>query len=363
MAATDAVPQDLLARVRRDVERSRLRARNGLKILSGVGAPTLGASPKDVVWASGKVELWRYRSDARSLRPPLFFIHSLVSRSYVFDLSPGNSFVEFMLQRGFDVFLVNWGEPDELEAHNELSTYTDELVPQLVREVCRVAGSETVTMFGYCFGGVLSLLYLAGNPEDPVSSLAVMATPVDFSAMSAMTGVIQAGRVDPESMLDRTGNVPAEVMRNSFRLLQPTADITSYVNLWQNLWNDDFVAAHQAMTGWGNDHIPFPGAAFCEMSRVLARDNLLKTGTLPIGGRDIRLADIRVPFLSILGEKDHIVTPEAAEGLCDLVGSAEKEELRIPAGHVGLIVGRSAHKRNLPAMADWLEKHSEGSTT
>ena len=71
MAATDTAPQDLLARVRRDVERSRLRARNGLKLLSGVGAPTLGASPKDVVWTSGKVELWRYRSDVRTIRPPL----------------------------------------------------------------------------------------------------------------------------------------------------------------------------------------------------------------------------------------------------------------------------------------------------
>ena len=357
--ATNAAPQDLLERVRRDVERSRLRATNGLKLLSGVGAPTLGASPKEVVWTSGKVELWRYHSDTRTLRPPLFFVHSLVSRSYVFDLSPGNSFVEFMTQRGFDVFLVNWGVPDELEASNDLSTYADELLPQLVREVCSIAGSDSVTMFGYCFGGVLSLLYMAGHPADPVSSLAVMATPIDFSAMGPMTGIIQTGRVDPEAMLDRTGNVPAEVMRNSFRLLQPTGDVTGYVNLWQHLWNDDFVAAHRAMTGWGNDHIPFPGAAFCEMSRVLARDNLLKTGTLPIGGREIALRDIRVPFLSILGEKDHIVTPEAAEGLCDLVGSTDKDELRLPSGHVGLIVGRSAHKHNLPAMADWLERHSE----
>jgi polyhydroxyalkanoate synthase len=344
MPATDA-PQDLLARVRRDVERSRLRARNGLKLLSGTGAPTLGASPKDVVWSSGKVELWRYRSDTRSIRPPLFFVHSLVSRSYVFDLNPGNSFVEFMLQRGFDVFLVNWGVPDELEADNDLSTYSDELLPALVREVCRIAAADEVTMFGYCFGGV--------------RSLAVMATPIDFSQMGPMTGIIQAGRVDPESMLDRTGNVPADVMRNSFRLLQPTGDVTGYVNLWQNLWNDDFVSAHQAMTGWANDHIPFPGAAFCEMSGIFARENLLKSGTLPIGGRTISLADIRMPFLSVLGEKDHIVTPEAASGLCDLVGSADKEELRLPAGHVGLIVGRTAHKRNLPAMADWLERHSE----
>ena len=359
MAQEHAEQADLLARVRRDVDRSLLRARNGLKLLSGTGAPTLGASPKDVVWSSGKVELWRYRSDTRTLRPPLFFVHSLVSRSYVFDLNPGNSYVEFMLQRGFDVFLVNWGVPDELEASNDLSTYADELLPQLVREVCRVAGSDTVTMFGYCFGGVLSLLYAAGHPDDPVSALAVMATPIDFHEMGPMTGIVQAGRVDPESMLARTGNVPADVMRNSFRLLQPTGDVTGYVNLWQNLWNDDFVAAHQAMTGWANDHIPFPGAAFIETAKVLGRQNRLTTGVIPIGGRDVALADITMPFLAILGEKDHIVPPASAGGLCELVGSDDREELRLNAGHVGLIVGRTAHKHNLPAMADWLEKHSD----
>ena len=357
--AEQVAERDLVARVRRDLDRSLLRARNGLKLLSRTDAPVLGATPKDVVWSSGKVELWRYRSDKRTIKPPLFFVHSLVSRSYVFDLNPGNSFVEHMLGRGFDVFLVNWGVPDELEADNDLSTYCDEHLPELVRQVASIAGTETVTMFGYCFGGVLSLLYLAGHPDDPVSSLAVMATPIDFEHMGPMTAMMQEGRVDPESMLDWTGNVPADVMRNSFRVLAPTGDVVGYVNLWQNLWNDDFVAAHQAMTGWANDHIPFPGAAFLETSRLFARENLLKTGTIPIGGRDVHLRDITAPFLSILGEKDHIGPPESAGGLCDLVGADDREELRLPAGHVGLIVGRSAHKRNLPAMADWLASHSE----
>jgi polyhydroxyalkanoate synthase len=263
-----------------------------------------------------------------------------------------------MLGRGFDVFLVNWGVPDELESDYDLSTYCDDLLPELVREVARIAGTPTVTMFGYCFGGVLSLLYMAGHHDDAVSALAVMATPIDFHAMGPMTAMMADGRVEPESLIDWTGNVPAEVMRSSFRVLQPTGDVNGYVNLWQNLWNDEFVTAHQAMTGWANDHIPFAGAAFVETAKVLGRANALKEGVIPLGGRDVALADIEVPLVSILGEKDHIVTPDSAGGLCELVGSRDREELRLPSGHVGLIVGRTAHKRNLPAMADWLEKHS-----
>lgn len=352
-------PDELVARIRRDAERSVLRLRNGLKHVAGVDAPVLSQTPKETVWQSEKVQLWRYHSDRRTIATPLLFVHSLVSRSYVFDLVPGNSFVETMRDRGFDVFLIDWGTPDELEAGNRLETYTDGYLPEIVDEVASITGQPDVNVFGYCFGGVLSLLSVAGNPDLPVRSLAVQAVPVDYRHMGPMAAMLQEGRVEPGDLVDATGNVPAEVMLNSFRVLKPTGDITGYVNLWQNLWNDDFLAAHQTMTRWARDHIPFPGAAFEQTTELFARENRLASGRVPLNGRTIDLADITVPFLNILGEKDHIVPPEATGNLPALVGSDDVEELRLPAGHVGLIVGRTAQQTYIPAMADWLERHSE----
>lgn len=351
-------PDELAARIRRDTERNLLRVRNGLRHLAGVGAPTLNRTPRETVWSSGKVELWRYHSDRRRIATPLLFVHSLVSRSYVFDLVPGNSVVETMRDRGFDVFLIDWGVPDELEAGNTLETYTDGYLPEIVDVITELTGQPEVNMFGYCFGGVLSLLSVAGNSDLPVRSLAVQAVPVDYRFMGPMTSMMQEGRVEPTDLLDPTGNVPADVMRNSFRVLKPTGDLTGYVNLWQHLWDDDYVAAHQTMTQWANDHIPFPGAAFVQTGELFARQNALATGQVPLGGRTVDLADITVPFLNIVGEKDHIVPPEATGDLTALVGSHDVEELRLPAGHVGLVVGRTAQKKYVPAMGDWLERHS-----
>ena len=357
--AQSSVASDLLARVRRDVERSVLRSRNGLKLISGVSRPQVGQTPKDVVWRSGKVELWRYRNDNRTVRPPLLFVHSLVSRSYVFDLAPGNSFIEFMLNRGFDVYLTNWGVPDELESAYTLETYCDGFLPDMADQVCAISGSENVNVFGYCMGGMLALLYAAGHTDGPMANLAVMATPVDFTKMGPMTSVFQAGSLDASHLVDETGNVPAEVMLNSFRMLAPTGDFTSYANLWQHLWNDDYVEAHQLMTTWAKDHIPFPGACMIQISDIFARRNLLATGRVPLGGREVDLADITVPFANIIGENDNIVPADSTAVLTSLVGSTDVEELRLRAGHVGLIVGRSAHTKHIPAMVDWLERHSQ----
>ena len=57
-------PLDLVSKINRDVERSLLRARNGVRYVRGTHAPKLGATPKEVVWQRGKAELWRYRNGA-----------------------------------------------------------------------------------------------------------------------------------------------------------------------------------------------------------------------------------------------------------------------------------------------------------
>jgi polyhydroxyalkanoate synthase len=92
-----ASPAEMLARVRSDVRRQAIRARNGVKYFAGIGRPQVGQTPKDVVWKRDKVELWRYRSDRRRWRPPVFIVHSLISRSYVLDLSPDNTLVGRLL--------------------------------------------------------------------------------------------------------------------------------------------------------------------------------------------------------------------------------------------------------------------------
>ena len=352
-------PAELVARVRRDVDRSLLRAKNGIKIVAGSDRPGVGLTPKDTVWRRDKAQLWRYRSENRTYATPVVIVMSLVSRSYILDLRPGNSFVEYLLGRGFDVFLVDWGIPDELEAGNTLETYCDEYLPRAVAAASDVAGVEGVTVYGYCFGGLLSLLYGAGHPGLPIRNLGVMATPIDFRRMGPMAALLQEGRVDPETLIDETGNVPPDAIANSFKVLKPTGDLTTYANLWENLWNDQYLEGYQAMTQWTRDHIPFPGACFRQTADLLSRKNQLATGKVDLGDRVVDLADITCPFLNVVAENDHIVPVDAVGPLTDLVGSQDKTELRLRAGHVGLVVGRSAAKNTLPAIAGWLAERSE----
>jgi polyhydroxyalkanoate synthase len=352
-------PGELLDRVRRDVERNALRARNGIKLAAGLDRPRLGQSPRDLVWSSGRCELWRYRSDRVSLAPPLLIVFSLVSRSYVLDLRPGNSFIEHLQSAGFDVFLIDWAPADARHADERLEDYASGYIPEAVRRTCEAAGTETVNLFGYCYGGVLALLYGAAHPDAPLRSLAVMATPVDFSDFGVWGEMAQEGRIDIESVIDETGNVPPGVIRQAFRLLKPTGEVRQYATLLDNVWNDEYVGAYQAMTTWSNDHVPFPGAAARQSLQMLVRENGFMTDRLRLDGEPVSLRDIRWPMLTVIAERDHIVPEPTAAPLPGLVGSKENDELRLAAGHIGLVVGRTAAKVTIPRIIEFLQRRSE----
>jgi polyhydroxyalkanoate synthase len=347
----------LLDRIRADVERNTLRARNGLRHLAGVGRPEVGSSAKDVVWRRDKVQLYRYHSDQRRLGPPILLVMSLVSKPYVLDLRPGNSFVEALVDRGFDVYMLDWGTPDATEADNSFETYCDEYIPFACAAVMRTSGTDDLHVFGYCFGGVLSLIFAAGHPEIPLRTLSLMATPVDFAAMGGMTSLLRDERVQVDDFLDETGNVPAEAVLRGLTSSRVTGDATMYASLLENLQSSDYIAAHQAMHGWASDHIPFPGACFRQTAQWLIRDNRLAENTLVTDRGPLDLASITCPVMNSVGTADHLIPMESNRPIIDLIPHLDQMEFQ--AGHVGLIIGGKAHRVSIPAMADWLEQHSD----
>jgi poly[(R)-3-hydroxyalkanoate] polymerase subunit PhaC len=352
-------PVDAVTRVNREVERAILRSRYGIRGPSGEPGPKIGATPKDVVWRRDKAELWRYHGGAIRYDPPLVFVHSLVSRSYILDLRPGSSAVEFFLQQGFDVFMLDWGVPDALDAENTLETYVDEYLPRAIRAVQRVTGQDEVTLAGYCLGGTFAILYAAA-PEAPVRNLVLMASPVDYAAMGAMVAAVKDGRLDVDELVDETGNVPAKALYAGFYMQAPTKQIAQYATLLENLSNDRFVEGYQAMSQWSRDHVPFPGTAMRQIVELLVRKNALMSGRINIGGRTIELGAVRANVLNAFAERDNVVPVEAVEPLSTLVGHpSRRTELRLGGGHVTFATGGQAFKHTLPSIARWIADRSD----
>jgi polyhydroxyalkanoate synthase len=349
---------EMLARINRDVQRSVLRARNGLRYVRGTHRPKLGATPKDVIWERDKAQLWRYRGGPVLFDEPLLIVTSLVSRSYILDLLPGSSSVEFLRNHGFDVFMIDWGIPDEFDAANTYETYIDEYLPRAAEAVFRETGAEQITMIGYCLGGVLASLYACGHDDAQVRNLVLLATPVDFSEMGPMVAALLEGRLDPDDVIDHTGNVPADALYSGFFMMAPTTVVAQNATLLENLWNDEFVKGFQAMNQWTRDQVPFPGAAFRQTVEDLIRRNALMTGSWRLGGREIQLTNTDATVVNVMAAKDNVVPRAASEPAGALIGRPDRrEEMVMEGGHVTFGTGRSAFKHTLPRLVEWLAAH------
>jgi poly[(R)-3-hydroxyalkanoate] polymerase subunit PhaC len=341
------------------LERQILRTRNGLAYLAGANRPAMAQTPRDLVWKRDKARLWRYRSDSRRWQPPILIVHSLVSKSYILDLLPGTSMIGYLIDEGFDVFLLDWVPPDPADAENTLETYVDEYIPRAIGAVLDEADADEVTLIGYCFGGVLTLLEVAAHPDAPVRNLMVMATPCDYHEMGFMSNMFRDGRLNPDDVIDETGLVPAGALDEGFQSLKPTEYVTQRVNFFQNLWNDEFVAGFLAIAFWARDQVAFPGGVFRQTVDRLIRQNALMSGVVPHGRGEVRLSDIRCPFLNAYAEQDTITPAASSEPLTRLVGSDDVSELRLESGHIGFVAGRQAAKVARPQIRGWLADHSE----
>ena len=138
------------SRVRAEVERAILRNVKGLEYFS-TGDPAMGLTPRDPIYARGTLRLYRYRPLASEVyRVPVLLVMSLVSRAYILDLTPGQSFIEFLLRQGYDVYMIDWGVPRPEDRRLRLEDYTLDFMRDCVARVLVDSGEPDVSMIGYC---------------------------------------------------------------------------------------------------------------------------------------------------------------------------------------------------------------------
>ncbi len=345
-------------RVREEVERSLQRGVKGLQYLSA-DAPDVGMTPKDEIYSRGTLRLFHYKPQVDEVyRVPILLVMSLVSRSYIFDLTPGQSLVEFLLRQGYDVYMIDWGEPRAEDSRLRMENYVLDFIPDCIDRVLADCGEPDLSLTGYCMGGSLALMYGALHSDGPVKNLACFTTPYNYDGMGLFKEFSDPKHFDVDRIVDTLGNVPPEMMARSFEMLRPVSRVAGRIRLWDNMWNDEFVRSYRVFDRWANEQIAFPGECFRQSTKELQWANKLYKGEFRLGGNLVDVSQIHVPFLHVMAEHDHIVPYEAARELVDAVGSEDKQSIVLKGGHVSLISGPNAVRRMWPAFDSWLSVRS-----
>ncbi len=320
----------------------------------------VGVSPKEVIWTYRKTTLYRYRSSQRRHPVPILLTFALINRPDIFDLRPGNSFVEYLLEEGYDVFLVDWGYADEEDADNGLDDYALEYIPRAIREVRRTSGAEEITLIGWCIGAVLSGMYLSLTPDAPVRNWIPLTMPFD-AANTTYETLLGNDEVDTDWMSQHGAYLPGGYVDTVNKMLKP---VPNYVGTPLRLFRQvqDGTAdrdSYQPMARWVADNPNFPMRAFREWVTWVYKENRLARGRLRLRGQKVDFAAIRQAILVVTATKDHIAPRDGTMPVFDVLTSEDVEHLDGVGGHIGLMAGSRARREIWPQLNAWLEPRSQ----
>lgn len=324
----------------------------------------IAQTPKELIWTLNKAKLYRYvpvMPAEKRHKVPLFLVFAIMNRPHVLDLRAGHSFVEYMLEHGYDVYLLDWGIPGPEDQNLGFADYALEYLPRALRKFKSVSGADEFSMLGWCLGALISTLYASLRPHDGLKNLILLTAPLDFSDKT--TGGFSRWSSHPSFNADRIvetfGNVPGEMIDTGAKMLKPVENyLGNYVALWDNIDNPRTVEAWHAMNTWVRDIIPMAGAAYQQLINEFYKENRLIEGTLFLRGERVDLRNLTASVLNVIAEGDHITPPCQSERVLDLVGSEEKELFRVRGGHIGIMAGRGAEKSTWPHIESWLAARS-----
>lgn len=328
----------------------------GLETLREVDDFDYGATQKQEVWRDGKTVLYRFVGPkAPSARVPILVSYALVNRPYMIDLQDDRSLVKGLLERGEDVYVLDWGYPDRSDRYLDLEDYVQRFIGGAVDHLRESHGVSAVNLLGICQGGVLALCYAALNGSK-VRNLITMVTPVDFQTPDNMLSNWTRG-MDVDLFVDTLGNVPADLMNFSYLMLKPfRLNLQKYVGMVDILDDAKAMQDFLRMEKWIFDSPDQAGEAFRQFIKMFYQDNGFINGGVRIGEEDVDLGFVDMPVLNIFAEQDHLVPPQASRAMEALIGTEDYTELSFRGGHIGIYVSSRAQKEVPDTIHDWLRK-------
>ncbi len=291
-----------------------------------------------------------------TVKTPVLVVYAFINRHYLLDLLPEISVINNLLKQGFNIYSTDWGTPSVYDKDLTIGHFINKYMDKSVDLIRKTTNSDKISLFGYCWGGDLVLLYAALHPEK-VKNVVTVATPGDFSLDDTLLSV-WSKRMDVDALLDTFGNAPSILFNSAFALRNPVENISKYPHFFEQPRGLESMFEFFATEMWLNDSRPVIGEIYREFIKYCYQQNLLIKNQMKVDDKIVDLKNINMPFLNVMAQRDDLVAPRSSAALMNAVGSSDKSVIEFPSGHVGLIIGQRAHKEVWPKVGEWLRSRS-----
>ncbi|HWO18400.1 MAG TPA: AMP-binding protein [Kofleriaceae bacterium] len=355
----------------RRLRRLGLAWQNALEIARAGRLTSPYGAPFEVVHEDAVARLRHYQPDPAAVRPlraPLLLVPPLMVASEVYDISPDTSAVAYLLGAGVDVWLVDFGAPED--APGGMQRTLDDHVRAVAGAIERVrqATRHDVHLAGYSQGGMFCYQAAAFRRSAGLASVIGIGSPVDLHRTmrldEGITERVVAGlRAAIAWPLARIEGLPGVLTSTGFKVLSARKEVGQLVDFVRNLHDREALEKREAKRLFlgGGGFVAWPGPAFRQFVDELIVGNRMKSGGFVIDGHTVTLADLACPILYFLGSRDQMGRPAAVRGIRRAAPrAAAMYEVTVKAGHFGLVVGSTALTATWPSVVEWIRWREGG---
>ncbi len=357
-----------IRKLRRRLAAARKGAENAAIILKQgrLGAPYRAAY--DVIDEGPIHRLRHYRPEDADgpRRPALLFVPPLMVSSEIYDISPELSAVAALIDRGIDVWLVDFGAPEEEE--DGLRRSLEDHILAVAASIERAAAQtgQAVHVAGYSQGGMFAYQAAAYLRSEHIASLITFGSPVDIwrnlpvKVNEEVTGkMVEAAGAALAPGLRHLSGLPGALTSTGFKVFNAHKEVKQIASFFGLLHDRDALLKREPSRRFlgGEGFVSWPGPAFRQFVDQVIVQNRMKSGGLVMGGRSTSLGDISCPVLALVGTRDDMARPAAVRGIIQAAPAADVHLVDVAAGHFGLVVGSTALTRVWPLVGDWIAWH------
>ena len=306
----------------------------------------LAITPGKVVYRNRLIELIQYSPATDKVKPePILIVPAWIMKYYILDLSPKNSFIQYLTQQGYTVFCISWHNPTSKDRELTMDDYRLLGVESALDAVQAITGQAQAHGVGYCLGGTLMSIAAATQAREKkerFKSLCQLAAQTDFSEAGELMLFIDQSQVTfLEDMMWHQGVLDNSQMAGAFQMLRSNDLIWS--RMVHELMMGESTSANDLMA-WNADATRMPYCMHSHYLRHLFLDNELSQGHYLVEGKPVSITDIRAPIFAVGTEKDH-VAPWRSVYKIHILSDTDVTFVLTSSGHNAGIVSEPGHPR------------------
>ena len=307
----------------------------------------LAVTPGAVVFENPLMQLIQYSPSTDTVaKRPLVVVPPCINKFYILDLQPENSFIRYAVDQGQTVFLVSWRNPKADQGNLTWDDYIEQgalTALRVAREICAV---DRVNALGFCVGGTIlssALAVAKARGEDPVTSLTLLTTLLDFSDPGELSCFIdEASVVLRENTIGKGGLLTGRELSTVFSALRANDLIWQYVV--GNYLKGGKPQAFDLLY-WNSDSTNLPGPfAAWYLRNMYLENNLRVPGKLTMGGVKADLGRVDMPAFILATREDHIVPWKTSYLGGNLLGGPTTFVLGA-SGHIAGVINPAAKNK------------------